>query len=223
MRHVSIGRPRGFASSAIRVPEQIRFDRLDHLVQPWTIQLKCACCGMKTKRRCSMCKVGIHDRCFIQFHTTWTVWFCACFFLVLNVMDMCFITVKLELLISNVMYCYIWRPNDWQYYLKAQHVTNMLHIINVCPKEFVSLNKIVFFWIIWVVIIIVNVEKKPYPFGTTIPYMGLKYFLFKINFSHKIIKINYLICPCYTKNNIISLIVSKKKKKGHQMGYTFQL
>ena len=145
MRHVSIGRPRGFASSANRVPEQIRFDRLDHLVQPWTIQLKCACCGMKTKRRCSMCKVGIHDRCFIQFHTPWTVWFCACFFLVLNVMDMCFITVKLELLISNVMYCYIWRPNDWQYYLKAQHVTNMLHIINVCPKEFVSLNKIVLF------------------------------------------------------------------------------
>ena len=34
MRHVSIGRPRGFASSANRVPEQIRFDRLDHLVQP---------------------------------------------------------------------------------------------------------------------------------------------------------------------------------------------
>ena len=114
LRHVTIGRPRGFASSANRVPEQIRFHRLDHLVQPWTTQLKCACCGMKTKRRCSMCKVGIHDRCFIQFHTTWTVWFCACFFLVLSVMNMCFITVKLELLISNVMYCYFWRPNDWQ-------------------------------------------------------------------------------------------------------------
>ena len=34
MRHVSIGRPRGFASSANRVPEQNRFDKLDHLVQP---------------------------------------------------------------------------------------------------------------------------------------------------------------------------------------------
>ena len=34
LRHMSIGRPRGFASSANRVPEQIRFDRLDHLVQP---------------------------------------------------------------------------------------------------------------------------------------------------------------------------------------------
>ena len=33
MRPVSIGRPIGFASSANRVPEQIRFDRLDHLVQ----------------------------------------------------------------------------------------------------------------------------------------------------------------------------------------------
>ena len=147
-RHVIIGRPRGFASSANRVPEQIRFDRLDHLVQPWATQLKCACCGMKTKHRCSKCKVGIHDRCFIQLHTTWSVWCCACFFLVLNVMNVCsscFITVKLELLISNVLYCYFWRPNDWQYYLKAQYVTNVLHIINVCPKEFMSLNKNVFF------------------------------------------------------------------------------
>ena len=79
-RHVIIGRPRGFASSANRVPEQIWFDRLDHLVQPWATQLKCACCEMKTNHRCSKCKVGIHDRCFIQLHTTWTVWFCACFF-----------------------------------------------------------------------------------------------------------------------------------------------
>ena len=62
-------------------------------------------------------------------------------------------------------------------------------------------------------IIVVNVEKKPYPFGTTIPYMGLEYFLFKINLSHKIIKNNYFICSCYTKNSIISLIVSKNKIK----------
>ena len=34
LRHVSIGRPKGFASSANRVPDQIRFDILDHLVQP---------------------------------------------------------------------------------------------------------------------------------------------------------------------------------------------
>ena len=60
-RHVTIGRPRGLASYANRVPEQIRFDRLDHLVQPWASQLKCACCGMKSRHRCSKCKVGIHD------------------------------------------------------------------------------------------------------------------------------------------------------------------
>ena len=32
-RHVTIGRPRGFSASANRVPEKIRFDRLDHLDQ----------------------------------------------------------------------------------------------------------------------------------------------------------------------------------------------
>ena len=68
-RPLTLGRPIGFPSSEHRVPAQIRFDRLDHLVEPWPTQLKCACCGMKTKHRCSKCKVGVHDRCFIKFHS----------------------------------------------------------------------------------------------------------------------------------------------------------
>ncbi|XP_070206728.1 uncharacterized protein [Littorina saxatilis] len=68
-RHAHPGRPRGFSPLHHRVPDQIRFDRLDHLVQPWATQLKCIHCGMKTKHRCVKCKVGVHDRCFIQYHT----------------------------------------------------------------------------------------------------------------------------------------------------------
>lgn len=68
-RHAHPGRPRGFSPLHHRVPDQIRFDRLDHLVQPWATQLKCINCGMKTKHRCAKCKVGVHDRCFIQYHT----------------------------------------------------------------------------------------------------------------------------------------------------------
>lgn len=63
------GRPRGFAASDKRVPDQIRFDRLDHLVEPWPTQLKCASCGMKTKHRCTKCRIGVHDRCFIRYHS----------------------------------------------------------------------------------------------------------------------------------------------------------
>ena len=63
------GRPMGFATAKNRVPNSVRFDRLDHLVQPSATQLKCAECGMKTKHRCIKCKVGVHDRCFVRFHT----------------------------------------------------------------------------------------------------------------------------------------------------------
>ncbi|XP_070179915.1 piggyBac transposable element-derived protein 3-like [Littorina saxatilis] len=67
--HAAPGRPRGHVSVDKRVLEEIRFDRLDHLVELWPTQLGCGACGKKTKHRCSKCKVGVHDRCFRQYHT----------------------------------------------------------------------------------------------------------------------------------------------------------
>ena len=43
------GRPMGFATANSRVPNSVRFDRMDHLAQPSATQVKCADCGMKTK------------------------------------------------------------------------------------------------------------------------------------------------------------------------------
>ena len=64
------GRPQNFNLSLDkRVSLDVRFDKTDHLIEPWNTQLRCAACGMKTKHRFSKCKVGVHDRCFIHYHT----------------------------------------------------------------------------------------------------------------------------------------------------------
>lgn len=67
--HAGPGRPTGFVSLDRRVLPEVRFDRLDHLVQSWPTQLRCGSCGKKTMRRCAKCKVGLHDMCFQQYHT----------------------------------------------------------------------------------------------------------------------------------------------------------
>ena len=51
-----------------RVPQNLRYDRLDHLIEPCPKQGRCASCGMKTKHRCIKCAVPVHDRCFVAFH-----------------------------------------------------------------------------------------------------------------------------------------------------------
>ena len=68
-RPLSPGRPTGFAASQRRVLEQIRFNRLDHLVKLRPTQLKCACFSMKTQHRYCKCKAGIHGRYFLMVHT----------------------------------------------------------------------------------------------------------------------------------------------------------
>lgn len=52
-----------------RVSPAVRYDGKDHMVQPWPTQLRCASCGKKTMRRCSKCHLGVHDRCFVAFHS----------------------------------------------------------------------------------------------------------------------------------------------------------
>lgn len=65
----SVGRPVGRPKHVdIRVPGEIRHDRTDHFIESIPTQRRCAC-GVKVKRQCSKCNVGLHlDACFATFH-----------------------------------------------------------------------------------------------------------------------------------------------------------
>lgn len=66
----SAGRPRQpTLKVSKRVPPEVRYDRVDHIIQPWKTQLRCGQCGKKVYRRCQKCQVGVHDKCFGLFHT----------------------------------------------------------------------------------------------------------------------------------------------------------
>lgn len=68
-RNVSPGRPRGRpASLSKRCPDDVRLDRIDHMITTNNTQRRCVFCGMKTKRACAKCNVALHDRCFRPFH-----------------------------------------------------------------------------------------------------------------------------------------------------------
>lgn len=47
----------------------LRYDRLDHLVIPQEKQTRCGHCHQRATTRCSKCNIGLHTKCFIQFHT----------------------------------------------------------------------------------------------------------------------------------------------------------
>lgn len=46
-----------------------RFDGICHYVIPQDRQTKCRHCHMKTTTKCQKCDVGIHVRCFVDYHT----------------------------------------------------------------------------------------------------------------------------------------------------------
>lgn len=46
----------------------IRFDMLEHYVVPQEKQTKCRNCHTKTTTRCQKCDVGVHVKCFVQYH-----------------------------------------------------------------------------------------------------------------------------------------------------------
>jgi len=66
----SVGRPFGRPKHLdIRVPEEIQSDRTDHFIESILTQRRCAVCGVKVKKQCSKCNVGLHmDACFATFH-----------------------------------------------------------------------------------------------------------------------------------------------------------
>lgn len=45
-----------------------RHDRLDHLVEPQENQTRCRHCHQKCTTRCSKCNIGLHVKCFIDYH-----------------------------------------------------------------------------------------------------------------------------------------------------------
>ena len=51
-----------------RVPQDVRFDKMGHLVAETEKQMRCAVCPGKAKTKCIKCNVGIHVKCFIPFH-----------------------------------------------------------------------------------------------------------------------------------------------------------
>lgn len=49
--------------------QEARYDRLDHLVVPQEKQTRCGLCHQKTTTRCLKCDIGVHTKCFVDFHT----------------------------------------------------------------------------------------------------------------------------------------------------------
>ena len=67
-RRISIGRPRGPQRAIrMRVPDNIRLDGMHHYATS-SSEVRCALCGGKRRTRCSKCDVGIHRKCFEEFH-----------------------------------------------------------------------------------------------------------------------------------------------------------
>ena len=55
------------AALNVRVPADVRFDRMDHFVTDIPKQLRCAACPGKAKTKCIKCNV-LHVACFERFH-----------------------------------------------------------------------------------------------------------------------------------------------------------
>lgn len=56
------GRPRS-------KPDEARYDMHAHWVVPQSSQTRCAHCHMKTTTRCEKCNIGVHVKCFKEYHT----------------------------------------------------------------------------------------------------------------------------------------------------------
>lgn len=62
------GRPVTHKTLPSRVPEQVRFDRMNHWIVPAEKQNRCAVCKKNSTRACEKCRVNLHDGCFKTFH-----------------------------------------------------------------------------------------------------------------------------------------------------------
>lgn len=51
-----------------RVPSAIREDQVGHYQSPFTTNKRCGLCRKNTRKGCKKCGVGLHDKCFEQWH-----------------------------------------------------------------------------------------------------------------------------------------------------------
>jgi len=67
---VAIGRPLGRPPKAVegRVPSDIRTDGINHFLESSGTQRRCGVCGLKTRRICRKCDIGLHQDCLASFH-----------------------------------------------------------------------------------------------------------------------------------------------------------
>lgn len=59
------GRPKPLDA---RVPNDVRHDGKDHYMASSHTQRRCAFCGLKVRKVCKKCDVGLHMNCFENFH-----------------------------------------------------------------------------------------------------------------------------------------------------------
>jgi len=68
-RDVTLGRPQGRnLSFEKRVPKEVREDHVDHHQSHLSTNKRCGCCQKNTRKGCKKCGVGLHDKCFEQWH-----------------------------------------------------------------------------------------------------------------------------------------------------------
>jgi DNA excision repair protein ERCC-6 len=67
----SIPKPKELQKGRIRgrILHEIRFDGLNHFVAKGRTQRRCALCAKKVTHVCKKCDVGLHVRCFVEYHS----------------------------------------------------------------------------------------------------------------------------------------------------------
>nr|CAD7595708.1 unnamed protein product [Timema genevievae] len=80
-----IGRPlRNPKSIDKRVLDDVRYDRIEHLISPLGKQGRCGQCKKNTTKKCCKCNIPLHANCFTKFHlkyhvlATNTIFFVTC-------------------------------------------------------------------------------------------------------------------------------------------------
>lgn len=63
------GRPKTSKELDKRVPNDVRFDRIDHWIVSAEKQNRCGLCRKNATKACEKCKVNLHDFCFKNWHT----------------------------------------------------------------------------------------------------------------------------------------------------------
>ena len=51
-----------------RVPEMIRYDQINHYIEPAEKQSRCAVCKRNSRNKCGKCGVNLHRHCWEDFH-----------------------------------------------------------------------------------------------------------------------------------------------------------